>query len=48
MRCNWPPRWKSIPWDTLGLPVLTLISADEELNVAATAEGLALENPYIH
>jgi uncharacterized protein len=25
--------------DILGLPVLTLVSADEELNVAATAEG---------
>jgi uncharacterized protein len=34
--------------DILGLPVLTLISADEDLNVAATAEGLAVENPNIH
>jgi hypothetical protein len=34
--------------DTLGLPVLTLVSADEELNVAATAEGLAVENPNRH
>ena len=31
--------------DTLGLPVLTLVSADEDLNVAATAQGLAVENP---
>jgi uncharacterized protein len=34
--------------DALGLPVLTLVSADEDLNVAATAEGLAVENPNTH
>jgi hypothetical protein len=34
--------------DALGLPVLTLVSADEDLNVAATAEGLAMENPNTH
>jgi predicted nucleic acid-binding protein len=34
--------------DTLGLPVLTLVSADEDLNVAATAEGLAVVNPNMH
>jgi hypothetical protein len=34
--------------NTLGLPVLTLVSADEDLNVAATAEGLAVENPNRH
>jgi uncharacterized protein len=34
--------------DTLGLPVLTLVSADEDLNVAAAAEGLAVENPNRH
>ena len=34
--------------DTLGLPVLTLVSADEDLNVAATAEGLTVENPNRH
>jgi predicted nucleic acid-binding protein len=34
--------------ETLGLPVLTLVSADEDLNVAATAEGLAVENPNMH
>jgi predicted nucleic acid-binding protein len=34
--------------DILGLPVLTLISADEDLNVAASAEGLVVENPNIH
>jgi predicted nucleic acid-binding protein len=33
---------------TLGLPVLTLVSADEDLNVVATAEGLAVENPNTH
>ena len=33
---------------TLGLPVLTLVSADGELNVAATAEGLTVEDPNIH
>jgi predicted nucleic acid-binding protein len=34
--------------DTLGLPVLTLVSADEELNVAARAQGLAVEDPNMH
>jgi uncharacterized protein len=34
--------------DTLGPPVLTLVSADDNLNVAATAEGLAVENPNRH
>jgi uncharacterized protein len=34
--------------DILGLPVLTLVSADGDLNVAATAEGLAMENPNMH
>jgi uncharacterized protein len=34
--------------DTLGLPVLTLVSADEDLNIAATAEGLAVEHPNRH
>jgi predicted nucleic acid-binding protein len=33
---------------TLGLPVLTLVSADGELNVAATTEGLMVEDPNIH
>jgi hypothetical protein len=32
----------------LGLPVLTLVSADEDLNAVATAEGLAVENPNTH
>jgi uncharacterized protein len=34
--------------ETLGLPALALISADKELNMAATAEGLTVENPHIH
>ncbi|MGE0820489.1 MAG: type II toxin-antitoxin system VapC family toxin [Candidatus Binatia bacterium] len=29
----------------LGLPILTLVSADTDLNAAATAEGLGVENP---
>jgi len=33
---------------TLGLPVLTLVSADGELNVAAVTEGLAVEDPSRH
>jgi uncharacterized protein len=34
--------------NTLGLPVLTLVFADEDLNVAATAERVAVENPNRH
>jgi uncharacterized protein len=34
--------------ETLGLPVLTLVSADDDLNVAAAAGGLAVENPNRH
>jgi predicted nucleic acid-binding protein len=30
---------------TLGLPVLTLVSADGELNLAAATEGLVVEDP---
>ncbi len=33
---------------TLGLPVLTLVSADNDLNAAATAEGLTVDNPNAH
>ncbi len=29
----------------LGMPDLTLVSADTELNEAAQAEGLSIENP---
>ena len=32
----------------MGLPALTLISADNDLNVAATAEGITVDNPNIH
>jgi predicted nucleic acid-binding protein len=31
-----------------GLPALTFVSADTELNAAATAEGLAVEDPNTH
>lgn len=31
-----------------GLPALTLISADEALNTAAMAEGLAVDDPNVH
>jgi len=31
-----------------GLPTLTLISADNDLNTAATAESLAVDNPNNH
>jgi uncharacterized protein len=33
---------------TAGLPSLTFICADQELNAAATAEGLAVDNPALH
>jgi hypothetical protein len=33
---------------SVGLPVLTLISADAALNTAATAEGLAVDDPNNH
>jgi uncharacterized protein len=32
----------------LGLPVLTLVSADADLNSAAVAEGLVVDNPNDH
>lgn len=31
-----------------GFPALLLISADDDLNVAAHAEGLAVDNPNNH
>ena len=31
-----------------GLPTLTFVSADTELNTAAQAEGLPVENPNNH
>jgi uncharacterized protein len=33
---------------TAGLPPLTFVCADQELNAAATAEGLAVDNPAMH
>lgn len=33
---------------SLGLPPVTLVSADTELNMAALAEGLLVENPNNH
>ena len=33
---------------TLGMPSLTLVSADVALNTAATAEGLRVDNPNAH
>ena len=33
---------------TLGLPTLTLVSADGELNIAARTEGLHVEDPNTH
>ena len=31
-----------------GLPPITLVSADVELNAAASAEGLTVDNPNFH
>lgn len=33
---------------TQQLPAMTLVSADSELNAAATAEGLIVEDPHTH
>jgi len=33
---------------TLGLPVLTLVSADGELNMVVTTEELTVEDPNLH
>ncbi len=32
----------------VGLPIVTLVSADQELNSAAVIEGLAVEDPNLH
>jgi len=32
----------------VGLGLVTLVSADRDLNTAATAEGLAVEDPNAH
>lgn len=34
--------------ETLGLPALVLVSADRDLNTAATAEGLTVDDPNDH
>jgi hypothetical protein len=31
-----------------GLPALTFVSADTELNAAATAEGMPVDDPNLH
>ncbi|HXG19677.1 MAG TPA: hypothetical protein VNN62_11475 [Methylomirabilota bacterium] len=33
---------------SLGMPAVTLVSADTELNTAAVTEGLPIENPNTH
>ncbi len=33
---------------TLGLPALVLVSADHDLNAAATTEGLTVDDPNNH
>jgi predicted nucleic acid-binding protein len=35
-------------WQTSNLGTVTLVSADNDLNTAATAEGLTVENPNLH
>lgn len=35
-------------WQAAGLGGITLVSADGDLNAAATAEGLTVENPNAH
>ncbi len=35
-------------WESAGLGDVTLVSADQELNAAATAEGLTVEDPNSH
>ena len=32
----------------MGLPAVTLISADQDLNAAAIAEGIAVDDPNTH
>jgi predicted nucleic acid-binding protein len=32
----------------LGMPALTLVAADDDINTAAPAEGLTVENPHNH
>ena len=35
-------------WQSSGLGSVTLVSADKDLNTAAIAEGLTVENPNLH
>jgi hypothetical protein len=35
-------------WLAAGFPGITLISADQDLNTAATTEGLLVEDPNLH
>ncbi|MEW6210733.1 MAG: type II toxin-antitoxin system VapC family toxin [Acidobacteriota bacterium] len=35
-------------WVNLGMPALTLVSADADLNAAAATEGLSIEDPNDH
>jgi predicted nucleic acid-binding protein len=35
-------------WVGLGMPAITLVSADDSLNAAAIAEGLVVDNPNNH
>jgi predicted nucleic acid-binding protein len=35
-------------WHSAGLGSITLVSSDKDLNAAAIAEGLAVEDPQIH
>ncbi len=35
-------------WVAAGIGIITLVSADQELNAAAAAEGLPIEDPNLH
>jgi uncharacterized protein len=35
-------------WLAAGMSGITLVSADQDLNTAATAEGLMVEDPNVH
>jgi len=35
-------------WIAAGIGIITLVSADQELNAAAAAEGLPIEDPNLH
>jgi putative addiction module CopG family antidote len=47
--CSWLPPWTSKASRTaIGLPPITLLSADRDLNAAATLSGLLVEDPTLH